>query len=253
MEYVSFEGLRLDGRRAREIRATSIALGVDATADGSCEYALGHTRVLATVEGPVEHRASGAEGDAAPTCVVEARYRESAFARDGTREARKHDRRAQEFSRALTGALERAIVGTLMPRARIRVTTRVLADDGGARACAVNAATLALIDAGVPLRDMLAAVTVGLVDGHVLVDVNRAEERARGTELTLCAFAGGGATVEGDVVVGEQLDRGKCSVDVFENMHDLALAATRVVGARMRKATLKRTRSLAASRALEKF
>ena len=252
MEYVSFEGLRLDGRRAREIRATTIALGVDATVDGSCEYAVGNTRVLATVEGPTEYRAAGSEGDLEPTCAVEARHRESAFAQDGAREARRYDRRAQEFSRTLTGVLESAIVGTLMPRTRIRVTTQVLANDGGARAVAVNAATLALIDAGVPLRDMLAAVTVGYIDGHVLVDVNRAEERARGVELTLCAFAGGG---DGDahVVVGEQLDRGKCAVDVFESMHDLALAATRVVGARMRKATLKRTRSLATSRALEKF
>lgn len=50
-------GLRLDGRRAHELRTLSAQLGVLPQVDGSALFALGNTRVLATVYGPREVRA----------------------------------------------------------------------------------------------------------------------------------------------------------------------------------------------------
>ena len=79
----------------------------------------------------------------------------------------------------------------LMPRSAIAVTCAVLCDDGGAKAASVNAATLALADAGVPLRDTAGAVTCGYLDGEVLIDLNREEERGRGPELLMCSTGAG--------------------------------------------------------------
>ena len=52
MEYVSPEGLRLDGRRPAELRRTAVEVGVLPNADGSAWVAAGNTRVVATVFGP---------------------------------------------------------------------------------------------------------------------------------------------------------------------------------------------------------
>jgi hypothetical protein len=62
-----------------------------------------------------------------------------------------------------------------------------------------------------------------------------------------------GVDISGREIIAEELDRGKTTMETYDAMHDLALAASAVISARMREATLERTRSLAATRALEKF
>ena len=54
LEYVSPEGLRLDGRRPQELRGLTAKLGILPQMDGSALFELGNTRVLATVTGPHE-------------------------------------------------------------------------------------------------------------------------------------------------------------------------------------------------------
>lgn len=54
MEYLSPEGLRVDGRRAEELRRIKCQLGVLRRADGSAYYEQGNTKALATVYGPRE-------------------------------------------------------------------------------------------------------------------------------------------------------------------------------------------------------
>lgn len=54
IEYISPEGLRLDGRRPEELRAIKCKLGIFNKADGSAYFEQGNTKVLATVYGPKE-------------------------------------------------------------------------------------------------------------------------------------------------------------------------------------------------------
>lgn len=54
VEYVSPEGLRLDGRRPNEARTMNARMGILSNVDGSAIFELGNTRVLATVNGPRE-------------------------------------------------------------------------------------------------------------------------------------------------------------------------------------------------------
>jgi hypothetical protein len=64
MEYVSLEGLRLDGRRPKEVRQTRCGLSVLPNADGSAMFEMGNTKVLAAVYGPRE------AGPHAPCCAL---------------------------------------------------------------------------------------------------------------------------------------------------------------------------------------
>jgi exosome complex component RRP41 len=53
-ELISPEGLRVDGRRANELRQIQIQMGLFARADGSCYYEQGNTKLLVAVYGPRE-------------------------------------------------------------------------------------------------------------------------------------------------------------------------------------------------------
>jgi exosome complex component RRP41 len=72
MEFLSPEGLRLDGRRPTELRRTSVDLGVLPQADGSAWVEAGNTRVLAAVFGPyvLPGSRSGGVGGADLRCEV---------------------------------------------------------------------------------------------------------------------------------------------------------------------------------------
>jgi len=254
MEYVSLEGLRLDGRRAKETRRIRCATTVLPDADGSASFEAGNTKVVAAVFGP---REAPSRGDALhDRATVRVTFSAASFSASGggggggggdarvPRGGRRGDRRSLELSLVITRALETAIVTELMPRSAVDVTIQVLQADGSVRAAAINAAVLALADAGVPLRDTMAACTAGFLDGHALLDVNADEERAGGPEVHAALLP------NLDKVVVLQLDN-KCAMDAFGLAHELALEGCRVVGREMREAMIARTKHLAATRAHE--
>ena len=78
-----------------------------------------------------------------------------------------------------------AIATELYARSEIVISVQVVQQDGGLLAAAVNAATLALIDAGVGMRDLVVACTAGSFDGCAVLDVNHAEASAQGAQLTV--------------------------------------------------------------------
>lgn len=266
MEYVSFEGLRLDGRRAREIRRARHAFAVDADADGSARFELGNTVVECRVDGPSERAVRAREDGGADAGAVTCAH---ASDRSGARAW--GDARARAFESALSRVLTRAMCAELVPRCEVTVRTTTLCDDGGARTASACAAMLALADAGVPMRGTLSSCTVGFLDGEALVDVNGEEERGRGTELWMCALragddADGDASDEDDaedgfarrdekkvLILAEELERGKTTMETYDAMHDLALAGCETLARYLRRAMRDRTRALARARALEKF
>ena len=88
-------------------------------------------------------------------------------------------RRLIEQSHLLQKALSASILLHLHPKSKISVAVTVLADDGRCLEVAINAATLALIDAGIPLKDMVCVCAAGqwdtTGDDGILVDLNRRE------------------------------------------------------------------------------
>jgi exosome complex component RRP41 len=107
------------------------------------------------------------------------------------------DRRLIEQSHLLQTALSASILLHLYPKSKISVTVMVLADDGGRLEASINAATLALMDAGIPLKDMVCACSAGRWNAggsdEIVVDLNRREIQAA-TGSTGGGNVGGGGT-----------------------------------------------------------
>jgi exosome complex component RRP41 len=194
-DLLALSGLRNDGRKANEIRRMRIQMGpVRSLSGGSALVEMGLTIALATVVGPTEcYRRSDERLDRA---IVDVTVRSAPFSTGGDRRATNPntDRRLLEMSRQIRDALEATILLHLFPKSRIEVTIVILADDGGRICAGMNAATLALVHAGIPLRDFCCACTAGYSGSYsssgsvddssaetvssegALIDLNRREE-----------------------------------------------------------------------------
>ncbi|MCF2137411.1 MAG: exosome complex exonuclease Rrp41 [Candidatus Thorarchaeota archaeon] len=168
------EGLRIDGRRLDELRPIELEVGVLKTADGSASIKQGKTHIIAAVYGPRElhPRHLSLNDKAYLRCV----YRMATFSvPDRKRPA--PSRREREISMVIANALEPALFLEDFPRAVVDVFIQVIQADGGTRCAAINAASLALADAGIPMRTLVPAVAVGKADGHLIVDLGDMEDK----------------------------------------------------------------------------
>ena len=103
------------------------------------------------------------------------------------------DRKSQEVTIHLKQALSAAIKTELYPRSQIDVYIEVLQADGGNYCASVNAATLALIDAGICLKEYVCACTASIANGDVaLMDVSNLEEISGGSTLTVASLPSSG-------------------------------------------------------------
>jgi exosome complex component RRP41 len=180
-DILALSNLRTDGRKPHETRRMRIQMGAllsDPSVGGSALVEMGMTVALATVSGPMEcQRRSDELPDRA---ILQVTFQTAPFAPTTDRRVTnpKSDRRLMEASHLLKRALEASMLLHLYPRSRIQITVAILADDGGRLAAAINAATLAVLDAGIPMKDFVCACAAGgsNTEESVLVDLNRREE-----------------------------------------------------------------------------
>ncbi|XP_033229490.1 exosome complex component RRP41-like [Belonocnema kinseyi] len=147
--------LRLDGRRPTELRKINLRLGVFGQADGSAYVEQGKTKVLAAIYGPHQPRGSAARSTTKTTKgIINCQYSTAVFS-FGAGERKKRprgDRKSQERALQLRHAMEAIIQLDLIARSQIDIFVEILQVDGSEFCVAVNAATLALIDAGIPIK-----------------------------------------------------------------------------------------------------
>ena len=162
------DGKRVDGRELLELRKIEMKVDVVPRADGSAKVSFGDTSVIASVYGPriilPKHLQEKKE------CVLRCRYAMAPFSVD-ERKSPAPDRRSIELSKVIRKALEPAIFLEEFPRATIDVFIEVLNADGSTRIASTNAASLALACAGVPMKDLVCAVSVGKIEGKLIVDL----------------------------------------------------------------------------------
>jgi len=172
-EYISPEGLRLDGRRPKELRKIECQLGVFTRVDGSAYYEQGNTKVFASVYGPREGKFREAKHDRADVhCEVSV----ASFSLSERKKYSKQDRRFTELASLLRQTFETVIITNLYPRSSISIHLQVVQNDGAVSAACINAVTLALINAGIPLNCFLCATTVGFIDSMPILDMNYMEK-----------------------------------------------------------------------------
>jgi exosome complex component RRP41 len=180
-ELISPEGLRLDGRRPNEIRKLNFKIGLFSNADGSCYYEQGNTKIICAIYGPRECTIkSKSKQDRA---IINCEYSMATFS-TGERRKRKVDRRATEISLVIRQTFESVIMTSLFPKTQIDIFVQVLQADGGTRCACINAASLALIDAGIPMKDFVISCAGGFVSNTPLVDLNYMED-ANGADIPI--------------------------------------------------------------------
>ncbi len=176
------DGVRIDGRGANELRPIKLEVGVLSRADGSAYIEQGNNKILVAVYGPRElHPKHLARPDAA---ILQCVYRMATFSVD-ERKSPAPSRRELELSKVIRGALAPAIFLKNFPRSTIDVYIQVLQADGGTRCASITAASLALADAGVPMRDLVAACAVGKVNGTLVLDPNDVEDKLGEADMPL--------------------------------------------------------------------
>ncbi|MBA7603685.1 Ribonuclease PH [subsurface metagenome] len=175
-------GKRLDGRVPDEMRPLKIEAGILERADGSAYVELGANKVLAAVYGPREmHPRHRQQPD---TAVLRCRYNMAPFSVD-ERKRPGPDRRSVEISKVTREALESVLFLELYPRSVIDVFIEVLQADAGTRTAGINAASVALADAGVPMRDMVSSIAVGKIDDTIVLDLTKDEDQWGTTDMPI--------------------------------------------------------------------
>ena len=168
------KGLRLDGRKPEELRQIKIEVGIILNADGSAYIQQGKNKILAGVYGPRElHPKHLALPD---RTVLRCRYHMAPFSVQ-ERKSPAPSRRDIELSKVMREALEPSIFLEYYPRTGIDVFVEVLQADGGTRCASITAASLALADAGIPMRDLVVACAAGKIDNTVVLDLMDTEDK----------------------------------------------------------------------------
>ena len=168
------KGIRLDGRKADELRPLKLQVGVFSNADGSAYIEHGKNKILAAVFGPREvHPKHLMQAD---RMVLKVRYHMAPFSVQ-ERKSPAPSRREVELSKVIKESLEPALFLELYPRTGVDVFVEVLQADGGTRCAAITAAALAIADAGVPMRDLVVGCAAGKIDDTVVVDLYDAEDK----------------------------------------------------------------------------
>uniref|UniRef100_A0A1B6E4S4 Putative exosome complex component RRP41 n=1 Tax=Clastoptera arizonana TaxID=38151 RepID=A0A1B6E4S4_9HEMI len=190
MDLLSDQGLRLDGRRANELRRIKCKLGVFSQPDGSAYLEQGNTKVLAAVYGPHQIRNKSKVKAQHDSAIVNCQYSMATFSTGERKRRPRGDRKSQEMTMHLRQALTATIRADLYPRSQIDIFVEVLEADGGNYCVCLNAATLALIDAGIPIKEYVVACSASLANGDVpLVDISHLEETSGGSNLTVAIMA----------------------------------------------------------------
>jgi len=210
-------GLRVDGRRFDELRPLKIEVGTLDKADGSAYVEHGRNKILAAVYGPREaHPKHIALADRA---VTRCRYHMAPFSTD-ERKSPAPSRRELELSKVIREALEPAVMSEYFPRSTIDIFIEVLQADAGTRCAGITAAALALADAGLSLRELVAGCAAGKVDGKVVLDLSDVEDKQGEADLPVALMP------KSNVVSLLQMD-GSLTEEEFKQALDMSTDACR--------------------------
>lgn len=174
--------VRIDGRKLKDLRPTKIEVGVLGNADGSAYIEQGKNKILAGVYGPKEaHPKHLALPDRA---ALRCRYHMAPFSVD-ERKSPAPSRRELELSKVIREALEPSVFTEYYPRTSIDLFIEVLQADGGTRCAGISVASVALADAGIPMRDLVCACAAGKVEGRLVLDLSDYEDKGGDADLPL--------------------------------------------------------------------
>lgn len=211
---------RIGGRQFDQLRSIEIHRGYSKHAEGSVLICYGDTHVICTASAekgvPAFLRGSGqgwvtAEYGMLPRSTNERMAREAARGKQGGR--------TQEIQRLIGRSLRAAVDMSSLGENTIRIDCDVIQADGGTRTASITGACVALFDAidsldldVAPVRQLIAAVSVGIVAGQPLLDLEYVEDSGADTDMNVVMTEKGKfievqGTAEADPFDRQQLDK----------------------------------------------
>ena len=164
---------RLNGRKADEMREIVAKVGVVPNADGSALFAFGDTVAIAAVYGPRQLHPQHMQDPS--TGILRVNYDLLSFSVHD-RKKPGPSRRSQEISKVIEWSLAPVLNLKEFPNTVIDVQIYIPQADASTRVAGINAAAMALAQAGIPMKDLISAVSVGKLDKDLVVDVDKHEE-----------------------------------------------------------------------------
>jgi exosome complex component RRP41 len=227
-------GKRLDGRKPDEMRKIKIEAGVLHRAEGSCYLEWGDNKVIAAVYGPREAIPRHTQNPL--RAIVNARYNMAAFSVD-ERKRPGPDRRSREISKVISEALLNVILVEKFPRASIDVNIEVLDAEAGTRCAGLTAAAVALVDAGIPMKDIPVACAAGKIEDQVVLDLGKDEDNYGSADLPVAI-----SPRTGEILL-LQMD-GHLTLDEFDKALDLAIKGCHMISDLQKKAIMEKYQSV---------
>jgi exosome complex component RRP41 len=165
---------RLDGRKFDELRPMEAKVGVIKNAAGSAYFKIGKTTAYAAVYGPKDLYPRFLKNP--KKGILRCNYNMMPFSGSGDRVRPGPSRRSREISLVTTNALLPVVDLDGVPNSVVDVFIELPQTDAGSRCAGICAASMALADAGIIMKDLVGAISVGIVDGQVLIDLDYPEE-----------------------------------------------------------------------------
>ena len=214
---------RFDNRKFDEMRKIEAKVDIIPRADGSAMFKIGDTVAIAAVYGPRSLHPKFLQDP--EKGILRCNYTMMPFSvseriRPGP------SRRSTEISLVTSKSLLPVLDLTKFPNAVVDVFIQIIQANAGTRCAGICAASMALAHAGIPMKDMVAAVSVGKVGDKIVIDLNKEEEdyedgatdipvamTGRNHEVTLLQFDG--EVTKEELMKGLEMARKGC-LDIIE-------------------------------------
>lgn len=215
--------MRQNGRGPRELRKVIIHRGFTRHAEGSVLIECGETKVICTAS--IEERVPmflKGKGKGWLTAEYGMLPRSTNTRMDREAARGKQSGRTQEIQRLIGRSLRAVTALSLLGERTVHVDCDVIQADGGTRTASITGAFVALHDAATylmgkklvnewPIRDFVAAVSVGIYQGEAVLDLDYTEDSGCDTDMNVVMTSGGGiievqGTAEGEVFNRAELD-----------------------------------------------
>jgi len=165
---------RIDGRGFDETRPIEAKVGVIQRADGSAMFKIGNTWAYAAVYGPRNLHPKFLQDP--QKGILRCNYNMMPFSSSGERVRPGGSRRSKEISFVTEKALLPVLNLDEYPNSVVDVFIELPQTEAGSRCAGICAASMALADAGLEMKDLVCAVSVGKVADKLLVDLDYSEE-----------------------------------------------------------------------------
>jgi exosome complex component RRP41 len=164
---------RIDGRKFDETREIKAEVGIIPNADGSAKFSFGETTAIVAVYGPKQLHPQHLQN---PRKGIMRCYYDMLTFSVPERKRPGPNRRSSEISKVIEWALVPSIELEKFPNTVIDVNIIITQANASTRCAAINASSLALAQAGVPMKELVSSVSIGKIDKQIVVDVIKDEE-----------------------------------------------------------------------------